>query len=179
MRILHPDTEDVLASTVALINSAHEPDTLTTTEQLDAFFTRYEFTGSHRGDEVELRRVRAIRGELEGFFSGDEEQVVALVNTLLLRHRALPRVVRHGDVGWHIHATGDDAPFEERVAVEAAMTMVDVVRAGELSRLRRCADPECDNVLVDLSRNRSRRFCDAGCGNRANVAAFRARRAGD
>ncbi|NVP72867.1 ABATE domain-containing protein, partial [Vibrio cholerae] len=82
------------------------------TEELDAFFTRYEFTGSHRRDEAELRRVRAIRGELEGFFSGDEERVVALVNTLLLRHRALPRVVRHGDVGWHIHATDDDAPFE-------------------------------------------------------------------
>jgi hypothetical protein len=34
-------------------------------------------------------------------------------------------------------------------------------------------------VLVDLSRNRSRRFCDVnGCANRAHVAAYRARRAG-
>jgi predicted RNA-binding Zn ribbon-like protein len=33
-------------------------------------------------------------------------------------------------------------------------------------------------VLVDLSKNRSRRFCDSGCGNRTNVAAYRARRAG-
>jgi hypothetical protein len=33
-------------------------------------------------------------------------------------------------------------------------------------------------VVVDLSRNRSKRFCEAGCGNRAAVAAYRARQAG-
>jgi predicted RNA-binding Zn ribbon-like protein len=61
--------------------------------------------------------------------------------------------------------------------VEAAMALVDVVRSGELSRLRICAFPGCGNVLVDLSKNRSKRFCDAGCGNRAAVSAYRARRA--
>ncbi|MEO6955771.1 MAG: CGNR zinc finger domain-containing protein [Antricoccus sp.] len=28
---------------------------------------------------------------------------------------------------------------------------------------------------MDLSRNRSKRFCEGGCGNRTNVAAYRAR----
>jgi predicted RNA-binding Zn ribbon-like protein len=32
-------------------------------------------------------------------------------------------------------------------------------------------------VVVDLSKNRSKRFCEAGCGNRAAVTAYRARRA--
>jgi len=36
---------------------------------------------------------------------------------------------------------------------------------------------KCGGVLVDLSKNRSKRFCDAGCGNRAAVNAYRARRA--
>jgi hypothetical protein len=37
--------------------------------------------------------------------------------------------------------------------------------------------PDCDQVLVDLSRNRSERYCDARtCGNRVHVAAYRARR---
>ena len=53
---------------------------------------------------------------------------------------------------------------------------VDVVRSGELSRLRICDYPDCDNVVVDLSKNRSKRFCDGGCGNRAAVAAYRARK---
>ena len=33
-------------------------------------------------------------------------------------------------------------------------------------------------ALLDLSRNRSRRFCSTTCGNREAQAAFRARRAG-
>jgi predicted RNA-binding Zn ribbon-like protein len=59
--------------------------------------------------------------------------------------------------------------------VEAAMAFMDVIRMKQLDRLRRCAADDCDDVLVDLSKNRSRRFCDSGCGNRMNVAAYRAR----
>jgi predicted RNA-binding Zn ribbon-like protein len=63
------------------------------------------------------------------------------------------------------------------MAVEAAMAMVDVIRADELGRLRTCAGEVCEDVVVDLSKNRSRRYCDGGCGNRANVAAYRQRMA--
>jgi predicted RNA-binding Zn ribbon-like protein len=63
------------------------------------------------------------------------------------------------------------------MAVEAAMALVDVVRSGELERLRVCDADDCDDVVIDLSRNRSRRYCDSGCGNRTNVAAYRARKA--
>ena len=49
---------------------------------------------------------------------------------------------------------------------------------SELQRLRVCDAPDCDDVVVDLSKNRSRRYCSASCSNRVNVAAFRARRAG-
>jgi predicted RNA-binding Zn ribbon-like protein len=61
---------------------------------------------------------------------------------------------------------------------EAAMAVADVVRSGELERLRVCEAPDCDDVVVDVSKNRSRRYCGASCSNRVNVAAFRARRAG-
>jgi predicted RNA-binding Zn ribbon-like protein len=63
------------------------------------------------------------------------------------------------------------------MAVEAAMAFVDVVRSGELRRLHICEYPGCGNVVIDLSKNRSKRFCEAGCGNRAAVGAYRARRA--
>jgi predicted RNA-binding Zn ribbon-like protein len=65
------------------------------------------------------------------------------------------------------------------MAVEAAMAFVDVVRARDLSRLRICAADDCVSVVVDLSKNRSKRFCDGGCGNRTAVAAYRARKAKD
>ena len=107
----------------------------------------------------------------------DPVATVALVNDLLRTGDALPQLVDHDDYGWHIHATETDAPFARRMQVEAAMAFVDVVRAGELSRLRVCAADDCDAVLVDLSRNRSRRYCDGGCGNRLAAAAYRSRRA--
>ena len=59
-----------------------------------------------------------------------------------------------------------------------AMALADLIRGGELRRLKICAAPDCDAVLVDLSRNRSRIFCDTGnCGNRQHVAAYRERQA--
>ncbi len=72
----------------------------------------------------------------------------------------------------------NDAPFDQRILVETAMAVSDLVRADELGRLKECAADDCTAVLVDLSRNRSKRFCDVGnCGNRTNVSAYRARRA--
>ena len=62
------------------------------------------------------------------------------------------------------------------MAVDAAMAFADVIRAGELARLRLCAADDCDDVVVDLSKNRSRRFCSLTCANRVNVAAYRSRR---
>ena len=56
------------------------------------------------------------------------------------------------------------------------MALAFVIAAGEWHRLAICATPDCDRVLVDLSRNRSKRYCDARtCGNRLHVAAYRAR----
>jgi predicted RNA-binding Zn ribbon-like protein len=47
-----------------------------------------------------------------------------------------------------------------------------------LRRLKICAASDCEAVLIDLSRNRSGKFCDTGnCGNRQHVAAYRERRA--
>jgi len=68
----------------------------------------------------------------------------------------------------------------DRLAAEAGMAFADLIRAGELDRLRVCAGDDCDAVLVDLTRNRSRIYCDTGnCGNRQHVAAYRARQRGE
>src|SRR3712207_8170320 len=43
-----------------------------------------------------------------------------------------------------------------------------------LFRSQLCAADDCNAVFVDLSRNRSKRYCDVGnCGNRMNVNAYR------
>ena len=175
------DTEVSLATTAALLNtvpgaSNSGADELSTPQQLVEFLDRFEFTGSRAGDDAELERMRALRPRLRELWTRDEDGVVALVNELLLEAEALPQLVKHGDWDWHLHATPPAAPVAQRAQVEAAMAVVDLIRAGELSRLHECAADDCTAVVVDLSRNRSRRYCDVGnCGNRANVAAYRAR----
>ena len=170
------DTEAALLAAVALVNTGEEPDTLTTRAELVAFLDAHEFTGRRSGDEAELRDVRSMRPRLRHLLTSDRDTAVVLVNEALAESRAVPQLVRHGSHDWHIHAVSADAPVETRILVETAMAMVDVIRADENSRLATCADGDCNGVVLDLSRNRSRRFCSTTCTNRAAVAAYRARR---
>lgn len=174
MLVTH-DTRLSLQSLAALVNT-RDPDVLTNLGDLDELCARWQWSGGRTHDRAELDAVRAVRQRLAGFWGADERAVVELINALLVEGGALPQLVRHDNFGWHIHATGPDAPLVVRMIVEYAMSMMDVVRAGDLDRLGSCADPDCNQVVIDLSRNRSRKFCDTGCGNRSNVAAYRARR---
>jgi len=169
------DTEAALLAAVALVNSASAPDTMTTLDELAAYLEEHEFTGTRSGDAAELASVRALRPRLRQLLTADRDTAAGLVNDLLGEEHALPQLVRHGQHDWHVHAVAPDAPLATRMAVEAAMAMIDVIRADEMSRLDVCADPDCDGLVLDLSRNRSRRFCSTACTNRAAVAAYRAR----
>jgi predicted RNA-binding Zn ribbon-like protein len=171
------DTEIALAVTAALVNTGHGDDGLADLAALDAFVERWEWTGGRTHDEAELDAVRALRPRLERLWHCDEDEAVALVNVLLREGDALPQLVRHDGWDYHLHATGPDAPLADRMKVEAAMAVLDVVRLKEMARLRICAAAGCGDVMVDVSKNRSRRFCDVTCANRTNVAAYRARRA--
>ncbi|GGM30467.1 MULTISPECIES: CGNR zinc finger domain-containing protein [Micromonospora] len=171
------DTEAALISAAALVNTIDEGEGLPDISALGRFLAEHRYSGRHDRTEAELRSVRELRPRLRRIWSADEDEIVGIVNGLLHEAKALPQLIRHDDEPYHLHAVPRDAPLARRMAVEAAMALADLVRSGELSRLRRCAYPDCDNVLVDLSKNRSRRFCDAGCGNRAAVNAYRARKA--
>jgi predicted RNA-binding Zn ribbon-like protein len=172
------DTEVALTAAAALVNTASD-GTLETVADLDTFVADWGWTGSRRHTRAELDAVRDLRPRLRSIWESDEDAVVGTVNALLREAQALPQLVRHDGWDYHLHATAPEQALHERMAVEAAMAFVDLVRGAELDRLRVCAAEDCDDVLVDLSKNRSRRYCDGGCGNRANVAAYRARRATD
>jgi predicted RNA-binding Zn ribbon-like protein len=176
VRFAH-DTEVSLQAAVTLVNSAEPPDTLETVEALDEFYAEFEYSGRRDGDEAELAAVRALRPVLRELLTSDRDHAVELVNAMLAEAGALPQLVRHDRWDWHLHAVAPDAPLGTRIMVETAMAMIDLIRADELSRLGVCADEGCEGVVLDLSRNRSRRFCSTACGNRNAVAAYRARQA--
>jgi predicted RNA-binding Zn ribbon-like protein len=169
------DTEIALQAAATLANSGLDPDTLTTVADLDLLWDSYDYTGRHDRTRAELDAVRALRPRLRALLTADRDDAVELVNAMLGEATAVPRLVRHDRLDWHIHAIDQDAPLEQRILVETAMAMVDVIRADEMSRLAVCADDTCEGVVLDLSRNRSRRFCSTTCGNRNAVAAYRAR----
>ena len=170
------DTALSLQAAVALVNSASTPETLTSVAELDAFFDRFDYTGRHDRTGAELAEVRALRPELRRLLTSDRDTAAELVNEILARAHAVPRLVRHAPYDWHVHAVAADESLATRIAVETAMAMIDVIREDELSRLGVCADDECDGVVLDLSRNRSKRYCSTACTNRNAVAAYRARR---
>ena len=172
------DTATALQAAVSLVNTAEPPDTLTTAEQLDAWYTGFAYTGRHEGTAGELAAVRDARPLLRELLTSERDHGVEVLNRVLAQARAVPQLVRHDSFDWHVHAVAPETGLATRILVETAMAMIDVVRADEGSRLAVCADDDCQGVVLDLSRNRSRRYCSTACGNRNAVAAYRARRAG-
>jgi len=174
--VLAHDTEAALQAAVELVNSGEDPETLLTIDQVDAWYARHRYTGRRDRNDAELAELRAIRPILRELLTADRDAAAEMVNQMLAEARAMPRLVRHDDIDWHIHAVSADEPLVRRVLVETAMAMADVIRADEMSRLAVCADDTCAGLVLDLTRNRSRRFCSTTCANRVAVAAYRARR---
>lgn len=173
------DTRVALAAAAALVNTVQDDgDHLDEHSGLGAYLAEFPYTGRIDGDTAELAAVRAVRERLRAAWNADSrDDVVVLVNAMLADSQARPFLARHDEWDWHLHLSDPDAPLADRIAAEASMAFVDLIRADDIDRLRRCAAPDCDDVLVDLSRNRSKRYCDTGnCGNRQHVAAYRARR---
>src|ERR671917_1852359 len=174
------DTELALTEAAELVNTAttDDGDQLTTRAELDAFLREHPFSGVRRGTEEELAEVLRLRDRLRQLWDvTDRDEVAGLINALLADADAAPYLTKHDEWDWHLHVTRPDAPLADRMGAEAAMAVLDLIREDELGRLRICAADDCADVLVDLSRNSSKRFCDTGnCGNRTNVAAYRARK---
>src|SRR6201998_4344488 len=174
------DTELTLRAAGALINSDRVGgEQLGDQAALDAYLNSYGWTGRRDHDDAELAAVHVLRTRLGRIwaFANDEKRAVEQVNALLSDTGASPWLTRHKEMPqWHLHLAAVRDPLAQRMGAEMAMALADLVRAGELRRLKICAAPDCDAVVMDLSRNRSRIFCDTGnCANRQHVAAYRKR----
>ena len=175
--IFADDTEDALRAAVWLVNSAEDPDTLTDRADEDAFLQTFPYTGRIDRDDTEIAALRTVRPRMRAMLLAPRDDMAAHVNEALSEARITPRLVRHDDIDWHLHALPDERPLAERILIETAMALIDVIRADEGSRISVCADDTCQALALDLSRNRSKRYCSTTCANRNAVAAYRARRA--
>ncbi|MFD8706963.1 CGNR zinc finger domain-containing protein [Kitasatospora sp. NPDC059648] len=179
MLITH-DTECALSILVDLLNTAPEvcgDERLPDVAALDAFVSRQEISEIDSLTEDDLRQVQELRTRLRDVFGTEStEEAAELVNAIVAAAGTTPRLVNHDHHDWHIHYFAPHAALGPHLAAELGMALTFILMAGERERLRRCEAPDCARVFVDLSRNRSRRYCDSRtCGNRLHVAAYRAR----
>jgi predicted RNA-binding Zn ribbon-like protein len=175
-----PDTEETLEFTAALANtdpsaSRTGADDIAAVDELAVFLKEHHYSGRIDHDEVELREVLETRDRLRATWTLDRDTMVDEVNAMLREAHALTQLARHDGTDWHLHATPPDAPLAERIRVEVSLALADVIRSGATDRLRTCEADDCEGLLVDLSRNGSRRFCSVRCGNRMNMIAYRER----
>lgn len=175
------DQLEALQACAELINTGRSRagEGLRTTADVQEFGRRYAF--HPRPSAADVPRLRAHRDRLDAAAAacerGDTAAAASLLNALLAETGAVPQIVSHDGRGPHIHVSCATAPIADRLAAHLAMGLAGLVVAGETDRVRSCAADDCREVFIDLSRNRSRRFCDnRTCGNRVHVAAYRARK---
>lgn len=190
--MFHAEINRTLTASVNLINTAEglhsaasSPDQLTSIESLRKFLTAQdtELTWpSSNIDRAQVDKVRELRGTVQEVWSAapiTSTEPVERINALL--QGVGSRVDRTGG--------GKDPQFRS-VPIPVSTQLADVMTASiadalaflvvndETARMRTCKGDDCDAVIVDLTRNRSKLFCDFGnCANRAHVRAYRARQA--
>jgi predicted RNA-binding Zn ribbon-like protein len=175
------DVERSLDIVVDLVNtdpvSAGE-ELLPDANALYEFVVRHDLSEVDRITDDDLVAVRGIRAPLRRVFLADSaEGTASLLNELFSTVTVSPRLTDHDHYPWHVHYFTPGAAVSEHLMIDGAMALAVVVTTGEQERLQVCAAPDCSRVLVDLSRNRSKRYCDSRtCGNRLHVAAYRERR---
>lgn len=174
------DIEHSLACVVDLVNTApdgSDEDLLEDLGSLQSFVERHEVSEVGALTRTDLLAVRTLRDRVRAVFAaGTDADAAELVNALVADCPVTPRLTNHDDYAWHVHYFAPGATLAEHLAVDGGMALAQVIAVGERERLRTCEADGCEQVLVDLSRNRSRRYCDARtCGNRMHVAAYRER----
>jgi predicted RNA-binding Zn ribbon-like protein len=125
---------------------------------------------------IDARRVRAsLRTLAERGVVSERIRLDALaeINRVLGRSAGTRRVdlKTDGTFARSFVPVGDAFAGLVIPVVESA---ADALIAGELARVRRCADSRCARVFFDTTKNGRRRWCDMStCGNRAKAARHR------
>jgi CGNR zinc finger/Putative stress-induced transcription regulator len=175
------DVRCALDCAVGLLNTSKEcnrDEGLPDVAALRSFVTQYGVSDVCTLEEPDLAAVHSTRDRFHEVFGAPSDQAAAeLLNTMVAEAGTTPRLTDHDGYSWHVHYFAPGAALAEHLAADCGMALAFLIVGGERERLRYCEAPQCRRAFVDLSRNRSRRYCDSRtCGNRLHVAAYRARR---
>ena len=164
--------EDLVNTRGSISGTDYMPDL----PKLREFLRDHELPAPTTLSDADLAEIGRTRDRLRDvFFAPDEDAAAALLNDILVDLGATPRVVGDGG-GFALAFAPEGAATGRQVAILAAMGLAQMLVESGRSRFGICSAHDCDDVFVDTSRNRSRRYCSESCSSRSNVAAFRARK---
>ena len=155
------------------VDNEEQTDDLTTTAELTRWLYEHGLlerrTPAHRDDLARARALRdALRDAMRAHHDGlhDPDALDALAADLPLR-------LTHTDDKPGLK------PVDGGITGGLAWLLVAVTEAAaddSWRRLKICAFDECQWAFYDQSKNRSRTWCEWGCGNKVKTRAYRARR---
>jgi predicted RNA-binding Zn ribbon-like protein len=125
--------------------------------------------------ERDLGPARELRTHLRRAFEApDERRAVEALNYVVRTSDAKPQLEPAGGDWDYAYRSSTADPVAE-LAMRSGLALLDVIRNEGWERLGLCSAPPCVGVYVDLSKNRSRKYCSHFCADRVNQAAYRRR----
>lgn len=147
-------------------------------DQLVEFLDRYKnlWEGVARPPrKSDLTAVEELRVSLRDIFEAGEVGLAAeRVNILLEAYGATPRLSTHSGQP-HLHFEPLESAMVCWLGATTAMGLASVIVEAGVDRFGVCDSGTCNDVYIDMSRNRSRRHCSNTCSTREAVAAYRRR----
>jgi predicted RNA-binding Zn ribbon-like protein len=135
---------------------------------------------SHGITRTDLETLRQLREDFRAVFvacsQGNGTQAAERLNALLMQYPVHPQLSGHDGQPWHVHYT-ESGSMSDKYAAGAAMGLAVRLASLGIDRFGVCRAAPCQGVFIDTSAGRTRRYCSDRCTNRANVTAYRARKA--
>ncbi len=165
---------------VRLVNSGGcdaESDPLRSREAFREFVADRPFLAA-QVTRHDLGTLKLVRSQLALVFSltvqGDGLAAAERLNALLMIHPVHPVLVTHDGEPLHLHLS-ESGSVADRYAAMSVISLALLLSQLGADRFGICAIASCDQVYIDGSRNKSRRYCDDHSAARSNVTAIQAR----
>jgi predicted RNA-binding Zn ribbon-like protein len=148
-------------------------DELTTQAELVRYLVREGLlSGTARATTEDLALARRLRSGLRRALEANHDGAAATLPELASALNELPVTLEWTAAGATLRSSG--------AGVRGALAQIGLAAheaAGEgiWWRLKICSSDECEWAYYDHSKNRSRSWCEYGCGNKVKTRAYRAR----
>ncbi|PVZ09372.1 CGNR zinc finger domain-containing protein [Actinomycetospora cinnamomea] len=181
MQVLFDDYGRAAGFATEMVNTApgvwHGEDQLPDVAALTSFLSEHGVDAAP--EPPDLDAVHGVRSELRAVLDlRDAEAIGSRASDLAARGLGTVDLAPddRGHLQWRARSRAD-AGLADRLALLGGVGVLGALRALGPERFRDCASDTCSGVFIDTTRPGRRRYCMPDlCGNRANVAAYRARR---